>query len=78
MTALARVANFRHRLDAEAASGLLKGARIPCVIQSAEAAGFGPLPIGTELLVRAEQLEQARRVLRDAGVVQNGQPESEA
>jgi hypothetical protein len=63
------IANFRTRLDAESAGGLLTYAGIPFVIQSPEGIGMGPLSTGASLLVRDDQVEEARRVLADAGLL---------
>lgn len=63
------VATFRTRLEAESAAGLLVEAGIPYVIQSAEGMGAGPLPQGTRLLVREDQVKEAGRILTDAGVI---------
>ncbi len=63
------VATFRTRLDAESAGGLLEHAGIPFVIQSPEGIGMGPLPQGASLLVRADELEAAKQVLADAGII---------
>jgi hypothetical protein len=73
MERLVAVANFRSRIDAEAASGLLRGAKIPFVVRSGEGAGLGPLPGGTDLLVRREDAEEARQVLEDAGAITPGE-----
>ena len=63
------VATFRTRLDAESAGGLLAHAAIPFVVQSAEGAGMGPLPQGARLIVRRDQVDAARQVLVDAGLL---------
>jgi Putative prokaryotic signal transducing protein len=63
------VANFRTRLDAESAAGLLAHAGIPFVVQSGEGMGMGPLPQGASLIVREDQVDAARRVLADAGLL---------
>jgi hypothetical protein len=64
------VANFRTRLDAESAGGLLAHAGIPFLIQSPEGMGLGPLPQGASLIVRRDQAEAAREVLTDAGLLE--------
>lgn len=61
------VANFRTRLDAEMASQFLKAVGIPFVIQSAEGMLHGPIAPGASILVHPDQVEEARRVLKDAG-----------
>lgn len=57
------VANFRTKLEAEVAAGLLQEAGIPCLIQSAEGIGVGPLSFGASLLVHRDQARDARNVL---------------
>jgi hypothetical protein len=69
MSWTAAVAHFRRRADAEMAADLLRQADIGSVIQSPEGMWLGPLPEGTALLVRSDQLEVAREVLRDAGLI---------
>ncbi len=49
---------------------LLSNAGIPCVIQSAEGSGFGPIGGGSTLLVRPEDARTARRILIDEGVME--------
>lgn len=66
------VANFRTRLDAEMASQLLAGHGIPFVIQSAEGMLHGPLSPGASILVRPDQADAARAILREAGAVGDG------
>jgi hypothetical protein len=63
------VANFRTRLDAESAGGLLAHAGIPFLIHSPEGMGLGPLPQGASLIVRQDQAEAAREILTDAGLL---------
>jgi hypothetical protein len=70
MESLVTVANFRTRIDADAASGFLRSERIPFVVRSGEGAGLGPLAGGTDLLVRAIDSERARQILEDAGAVE--------
>ena len=64
------LANFRTRLDAESAGGLLTHAGIPFVVQSAEGMGMGPLPQGASLIVRQDQVESARQLLAEAGLLE--------
>lgn len=63
---LQRVANFRTRLEAETAAGLLAGEGIPYLIQSSEGMGI-PTPPGSDLLVKPEDLLRATLVLKEAG-----------
>lgn len=63
------IANFRYRREAEMARGLLNNADIPCVIQSAEGSGFGPIGGGTTILVRPQDVVRARRLLEDEGMI---------
>lgn len=74
MPKLVHIANFRTKLDAEMAGGLLDGQEIPYVIQSGEGMRLGPLSPGSSLLVAPEQAEAARRILREAGLID---PEAE-
>lgn len=62
------VANFRTKLEAELAAGLLREAGIPCVVQSAEGIGMGPLPFGASILVHRDQVRNARSVLGGLGL----------
>ena len=64
---LVEVANFRTKVEAETAAGLLLGEDIPYLIQSREGAQLGPGPSGSSIMVRAEDAERARQVLSDAG-----------
>jgi hypothetical protein len=57
------IANFRTRLEAEAAARLLDGAAVPYLINSPEGMAHGPLGAGTTIMVRAEDVELAREVL---------------
>ncbi len=66
---LVAVANYRTKVEAETASGLLLGADIPYVIQSREGMQMGPGPAGSTILVRPEDEEKARQVLQDAGAL---------
>ena len=63
------VANFRFRREAETAKALLANAEIPCVIQSGEGSGFGPIAGGSTVLVRPEDLDRARQILEDDGIL---------
>lgn len=64
------IANFRYRREAETARTLLSNADIPCVIQSAEGSGLGPIGGGSTILVRPEDVRRARRVLIDEGILE--------
>lgn len=63
------IANFRFRREAEMARTLLANADIPCVIQSGEGSGFGPIAGGSSVLVRPEDVNRARQVLEDDGIL---------
>lgn len=63
------VANFRTRLDAEMASQFLRRQEVPFLIQSAEGMLHGPIAPGASILVRADQADEARRILIEAGVI---------
>jgi hypothetical protein len=63
------VANFRFRREAVMAKTLLENAGIPSMIQSAEGSGFGPIAGGSSLLVLPADLDRARAVLEEAGVI---------
>lgn len=68
MTAPTAVANFRTKLEAETAAGLLVAEGIRYLIQSTEGMGYGPLPPGATLFVLASDAAKAREILDDAGV----------
>lgn len=74
MDAPFRVANFRTKLEAETAAGLLEEARIPYLIQSSEGMLYGPLPPGATLYVAGENADRARAILCDAGVSVDDEP----
>jgi len=61
--ALAAVGNFRTRLEAEVAAGLLADAGIPYLVQSAEGVGVVPMPGGATLMVRRTDFAAAATVL---------------
>ncbi len=63
MQKLHKLANFRTRLEAEAAANLLKNAGIPYLIQSAEGMLHGPLLPGATIYVAPELADEAREVL---------------
>jgi hypothetical protein len=66
---LVEVANFRTKIEAETAAGLLLSEDIPYLIQSREGAQLGPGPAGASIMVRPEDAERARQVLTDAGTI---------
>ena len=57
------IANFRTKLEAEMAAGLLDNAGIPCLIQSTEGIFHGPLSPGATVLVSETVASHARVVL---------------
>ncbi len=57
------VANYRTKLEAEVAAGFLQTEGIPFVIQSAEGMLHGPLGAGATILVRVEDVAEARAIL---------------
>jgi hypothetical protein len=63
MENLVEIANFKTKIEAEAAAGLLKSAGIPYLIQSQEGMLHGPLYPGATIYVRPEEAEQAREIL---------------
>ena len=67
MSETLEVANFRTKVDAEIAGGLLDNAEIPYVIQSQEGMLRGPMSAGATLLVSKENLERAAAILADVG-----------
>jgi hypothetical protein len=69
MSATVAIGRFHDRAQAEMAAELLEQAAIPSVIQSPEGMWMGPLPQGATLLVRADQAQQARTLLLDAGLI---------
>lgn len=68
MTSRVSVANFRTKLDAEIAGGLLDNAGVPYIIQSQEGMLHGPIMPGATILVSAEDEDQARQILSDANM----------
>ena len=62
------IANFRTKLDAEIAGGLLDNAGVPYIIQSQEGMLHGPIMPGATILVSAEDEDQARQILSDASM----------
>lgn len=63
MENLVEIANFKTKIEAEAAAGLLKNAGIPYLIQSQEGMLHGPLYPGATIYVTPEEAEQAREIL---------------
>jgi hypothetical protein len=57
------IANFRTKVEAEIAGGILEAAGIPCVIQSTEGILHGPINPGASILVSEAVEEHARAVL---------------
>ncbi len=57
------IANFRTKLEAEMAAGLLDNAGIPCLIQSTEGILHGPIGPGATILVGETVASHARVVL---------------
>lgn len=64
------VGNFRTKLDAEVAAGLLEGERIPYRIQSTEGMLHGPIAPGATIYVSSELHDRAKRLLTDAGMIE--------
>jgi hypothetical protein len=69
------LAQFQYRHDAEYARGFLQDAGIASILSADDAGGLH-LGLGfsrpARLLVSEEDLERARQVLRDAGVLEDG------
>jgi hypothetical protein len=63
MKDVVKLANFRTKIEAEAAAVLLKNAGIPYLIQSAEGMLHGPLFPGATIYVAAQAAAHAREVL---------------
>ncbi len=57
------VANFRTKMEAEAAAGLLANEGIPSLIQSQEGMMHGPLGPGATVYVADRDAERARELL---------------
>jgi len=72
MTETVALANFRTKMDAEIACGLLDNADIPYVIQSQAGMLHGPMSVGATLLVSRENLERAAAILADVGITGHG------
>ena len=51
------------------AADLLEQEGIPSVVQSPEGMWMGPLPEGATVRVRQDQVEQARTILIEAGLI---------
>lgn len=65
------IANFRTKLDAEIAAGLLDNAGVPYIIQSQEGMLHGPIVPGATILVSHEDEDQVRRILSDANMIEH-------
>jgi len=63
------VANFRTKMRAEMAGGLLDEREIPYVIQSGEGILHGPIMPGATILVSASVFDEARQILADANML---------
>ena len=63
---LIAVSNFRSTTDAQIAKGILDEAGIDSIIRSDNAGGMYPAIDGAALLVRAEDAQEAGRILSDA------------
>jgi len=57
------IANYRTKIEAEAAAGVLEAAGIPCIIQSTEGMLHGPINPGASILVSRAVEAEARAVL---------------
>jgi hypothetical protein len=70
MTKSVAVGNFRTKLDAEIAAGLLDRERIPYRIQSTEGMLHGPIAPGATIYVPGKLEAEARQILSDAGMIE--------
>ena len=61
-----QIANFRTKLEAEIAGGVLESAGIPYLIQHTEGILHGPLSPGATILVSPHLTERARATLGEA------------
>jgi hypothetical protein len=68
MDAPVAIANYRTKLEAETAAGVLAAEKIPYLIQSGEGAMVGPLSPGATLFVTRENAERARTLLEESGL----------
>ena len=66
MEASVEIVNFRTKLEAEIAGGILESAGIPYLIQHSEGILHGPLGSGATILVSREVAAQARAALGEA------------
>jgi hydrogenase maturation factor len=57
------IANFRTKVEAEIAGGVLEAAGIPYIVQSTEGSLIGPINPGASILVSETVAEHARAVL---------------
>lgn len=63
------IGNFRTKLDAEIAGGVLTNEEIPHLIQSAEGMLHGPIPTGATIYVSSDVAERAKKLLLEAGLL---------
>lgn len=75
-----KLARFNHRHQAEIARGYLEDAGIPAALSADDGGGAFGMPIATggggfpTLFVREDQLERAREILEETGMME-GDPE---
>ena len=63
------VGNFRTKLNAEIAAGLLANQDVPFLIQSTEGMLHGPIAPGATLFVPSKLAKRAEQILVDAGMI---------
>ena len=63
-SALIAVSTFRSTADAQIAKGILDQIGIDCMIRADNAGGMYPAISGAELLVRSDDVDDARNALR--------------
>ena len=63
-SALIAVSTFRSTADAQIAKGILDQVGIDCMIRADNAGGMYPAISGAELLVRSDDVDDARNALR--------------
>ena len=63
------IGNFRTKLNAEIAAGLLANQHVPFLIQSTEGMLHGPIAPGATIFVPHALAAQAKRILGDAGMI---------
>lgn len=59
------VSTFRSTTDAQLAKGILDGAGIESMVRSDNAGGMYPAIAGADLLVRIDDVEEAREALQE-------------